>query len=58
MKKIRALIHTWLLLDFFGDARRDGREGSALTTAIFGQSFLAFAIAAQEQEAAASPTSA
>lgn len=45
MKKIRALIHTWLLLDFFGDARRSGGAGSTLTTTIFVQSFLAFAFA-------------
>ncbi len=46
MRKLGLLVHTWLLLDFFGDARREGREGSALTTAIFGQSFAAFLLAA------------
>ncbi|MCA8976971.1 MAG: hypothetical protein KDC98_19765 [Planctomycetes bacterium] len=42
---IRALIHTWLLLDFFGDARRRGGSGSSLTTTIFTQSFLALVFA-------------
>ena len=46
MQKVRLLVHTWLVLDFFGESRRDGREGSALTTAIFGQSFAAFLLAA------------
>lgn len=46
MRKVALLVQTWLVLDFFGDARRDGRESSALSSAIFGQSFLAFALAA------------
>ncbi|MEO6594107.1 MAG: hypothetical protein ABIP94_05090 [Planctomycetota bacterium] len=46
MSKIRALVHTWLVLDFFGDARRTGGAGSSLTTTIFTQSFLAFVFAA------------
>ena len=41
MRKIAALVHTWLVLDFFGDARRTGGTGSSLTTTIFTQSFLA-----------------
>lgn len=46
MKKIRALIHAWLVLDFFEDARRTGGTGSSLTTTIFTQSFLALVFAA------------
>ncbi|HEX6811757.1 MAG TPA: hypothetical protein VF384_09055 [Planctomycetota bacterium] len=46
MKKIRALIHAWLVLDFFEEARRTGGTGSSLTTTIFTQSFLAFVFAA------------
>jgi len=42
----RTLVHTWLLLDFFGDSRRSGHQGSSLTTTVFGQSFLALAFAA------------
>jgi hypothetical protein len=41
-----ALVRTWLLLDFFGESRRTGGAGSTLTTAIFGQSFLALVMAA------------
>lgn len=45
--QIAALLRTWLLLDFFGDARRAGNaQGSSLTTTIFSQSFLAFVFAA------------
>ncbi|MGB3967884.1 MAG: hypothetical protein WBO45_14215, partial [Planctomycetota bacterium] len=45
--KVGALIHTWLLIDFFGDARRAGNaHGSSLTTTIFTQSFGAFVLAA------------
>lgn len=54
MRKIGLLVHTWLLLDFFGSSRRDGKEGSALTTSIFSQSFLAFALAAITFEPGAS----
>lgn len=46
MQKARALIHAWLVLDFFGDARRSGSSGSSLTTTIFTQAFLALAFAA------------
>jgi hypothetical protein len=31
-------IHTWLVLDFFEDARRTGGTGSSLTTTIWWQS--------------------
>lgn len=45
--QIGALLRTWLLLDFFGDARRAGNaQGSSLTTTIFSQSFLGFVFAA------------
>lgn len=43
---IRALVHAWLLLDFFGEARRTGGDASTLTTTIFSQSFLALIVAA------------
>lgn len=46
MRKALALIRAWLVLDFFGDARRSGGDGSSLTTTIFTQSFLAFVFAA------------
>ena len=46
MRTVRALVHAWLVLDFFGDARRTGGTGSSLTTTIFTQSFLAFVFAA------------
>jgi hypothetical protein len=46
MKTVRILVHTWLVLDFFGDARRTGGHGSTLTTSIFAQSFLALVFAA------------
>lgn len=46
MRRARALVHAWLVLDFFGDARRSGGAGSTLTTTIFTQSFLAFVFAA------------
>lgn len=47
MNKARALIGTWLLIDFFGEARRAGKgHASSLTTTIFTQSFLAFVFAA------------
>lgn len=46
MSKVRALIHAWLVLDFFGEARSTGGAGSTLTTTIFSQSFLAFVFAA------------
>ena len=44
--KVRTLVATWLLLDFFGDSRRSGGGGSTLTTTIFTQSFLALVFAA------------
>lgn len=44
--QIAALIRAWVLLDFFGDARRDGDgAGSSLTTTIMWQSLLAFGFA-------------
>lgn len=47
MNKPLALVRAWLVLDFFGDARRDGKgHASTLTTTIFAQSFLALAFAA------------
>ncbi len=47
MNKARALVHAWLLIDFFGDARRAGKgHASSLTTTIFTQSFFAFVFAA------------
>jgi hypothetical protein len=44
--KIRALVDSWLLLDFFGEARRTGANASTLTTTIFSQSFLSLALSA------------
>ncbi len=46
MRKVLSLIHAWLVLDFFGDARRHGGGGSSLTTTILGQAFLALVFAA------------
>ncbi|MCR9248188.1 MAG: hypothetical protein NXI31_24420 [bacterium] len=46
MKTARSLIHAWLVLDFFGDARRTGGNSSTLTTTIFTQAFLALVFAA------------
>jgi hypothetical protein len=47
MSKVGALVRTWLLIDFFGEARRAGKgHASSLTTTIFTQSFLAFVFAA------------
>ncbi|MGE3175363.1 MAG: hypothetical protein AB7O97_22250 [Planctomycetota bacterium] len=43
---VRALVHAWLLLDFFGEARRSGGDASTLTTTIFSQSFLCLIVAA------------
>ena len=43
---IRALVGSWLLLDFFGDARRTGGASSTLTTTIFSQSFVSLGAAA------------
>ena len=44
--QVAALIRAWLLLDFFGDARRSGEDtGSSLTTTIMWQSLLAFLFA-------------
>ena len=43
---IRALVGSWLLLDFFGDARRTGGVSSTLTTTIFSQSFVSLGAAA------------
>lgn len=47
MKPALALVRSWLVLDFFGDARRAGKgHTSTLTTTIFAQSFGALALAA------------
>lgn len=47
MRKARALVRAWLLIDFFGDARRAGRgHASSLTTTIFAQSFFSLVFAA------------
>lgn len=46
MSKVRALVRAWLVVDFFGDARRSGGASSTLTTTIFTQSFLALVFAA------------
>ena len=45
-RKVGALIEAWLILDFFGDARRTGEPSSSLTSTIFTQSFLALVFAA------------
>ncbi len=45
-RKLAALVETWLILDFFGDARRTGEPSSSLTSTIFTQSFLALVFAA------------
>ncbi|MDA0373091.1 MAG: hypothetical protein O2865_04860 [Planctomycetota bacterium] len=45
-RKVGALIEAWLILDFFGDARRSGEPSSSLTSTIFTQSFLALVFAA------------
>ncbi|MEM7200789.1 MAG: hypothetical protein AAF628_11015 [Planctomycetota bacterium] len=45
-RRVMALVHAWLILDFFEDSRRTGQPGSTLTTAIFGQSFMALVLAA------------
>ncbi len=45
--KALALVRAWLIVDFFGDARRAGKgHASSLTTTIFSQAFLAFVVAA------------
>ena len=46
LHKIQSLVGAWLLLDFFGQARRTGATASTLTTTIFSQSFLALIVAA------------
>lgn len=45
MSPVLALVHAWLVLDFFGESRRRGSAGSTLTTAVFGQSFVGFLFA-------------
>ena len=45
MRAIRALVGTWLLLDFFGEGRSSGKS-SSLTTAVFGQAFVVLVFAA------------
>lgn len=44
--RVRALVHAWLILDFFSESRRSGQPSSSLTTTIFGQAFLALVFAA------------
>lgn len=44
--KALALVHAWLVIDFFADARRSGQPGSSLTSTIFTQSFVALIFAA------------
>jgi len=46
IEKVRSLVSAWLLLDFFGQARRSGASASTLTTTIFSQSFMALVVAA------------
>ncbi|MHC5062756.1 MAG: hypothetical protein ACYTG5_02135 [Planctomycetota bacterium] len=46
MAKTRALVSTWLQLDFFGEGRDPEQGGSSLTTTIFTQSFMALLFAA------------
>ncbi|MEE9128055.1 MAG: hypothetical protein V3U11_13040 [Planctomycetota bacterium] len=43
--RILALVHSWLVLDFFGDSRKSGQVGSSLTTTIFTQAFLGLCFA-------------
>ena len=44
--QVATLVQAWLLLDFFGDARRSGADsGSSLTTTIMWQALLAFGFA-------------
>jgi len=45
--QITSLVRAWLLLDFFGDARRSGnQQGSSLTTTIMWQALVALVFAA------------
>lgn len=43
--RVLALVHAWLVLDFFGDSRRSGQPGSSLTTTIFTQAFIGLVFA-------------
>ncbi len=45
-RAVTALVHAWLVLDFFGDSRRTGHGGSTLTTAACTNSFLGLVLAA------------
>lgn len=45
MNRLASLVHAWLVIDFFGEARRSGGAGSTLTTTVFTQSFLALVFA-------------
>lgn len=45
-QRVRALVHAWLILDFFTESRHSGQPSSSLTTTIFGQAFLALVFAA------------
>jgi len=42
---VLALVHAWLVLDFFGDSRKSGQPGSSLTTTIFTQAFIGLVFA-------------
>jgi hypothetical protein len=46
IRRVLALVHAWLILDFFGANRRSGEQGSSLTTAVYGQSFIGLVFAA------------
>ena len=39
-------MHSWLVIDFFGDSRKTGEPGSSLTSTIFTQSFIGLLFAA------------
>jgi hypothetical protein len=45
ISRVLALVHAWLVLDFFGDSRRSGQPGSSLTTTIFTQAFIGLVFA-------------
>lgn len=46
IRKALALVHAWLVIDFFAETRRTGQPGSSLTSTIFTQSFVALVFAA------------
>lgn len=45
IRRVLALVHAWLVLDFFGDSRKSGQPGSSLTTTIFTQAFIGLVFA-------------